>query len=56
MKTDKVTKQKIARDVLISLFLFALPVILMFLSFKISGQRPWKNIPHSKTTAYATVR
>jgi hypothetical protein len=36
------TQQKIIRDVLISLVLYALPVILMFLSFKITGQRPWK--------------
>ncbi|SEW25413.1 hypothetical protein SAMN05428988_3634 [Chitinophaga sp. YR573] len=42
MKTDKVTQQKIIRDVLISLVLYALPVILMLLSFKITGQRPWK--------------
>lgn len=44
MKTDKVTQQKIIRDVLISLVLYALPVILMLLSFKITGQRPWKKI------------
>ncbi|SFE07183.1 hypothetical protein SAMN05518672_104373 [Chitinophaga sp. CF118] len=43
MKTDKLTQQKIFRDVLISLLLYALPVILMLLSFKITGQRPWKN-------------
>ncbi|WP_186774603.1 hypothetical protein [Chitinophaga pinensis] len=42
MKLDKVTRNKITRDALISIFLFALPVLLMLLSFKISGQRPWQ--------------
>ena len=41
MKLDKVTRNSIIRDALISIFLFALPVLLMLLSFKISGQRPW---------------
>ena len=43
MKTDPITQRKIIRDILISLVLFALPVLLMLLSFKISGQRPWKH-------------
>lgn len=47
MKTDKITQQKILRDVLISIFLYALPVLLMLLSFKISGQRPWKDAQHT---------
>lgn len=47
MKTDKFTQQKILRDVLISILLYTLPVILMFLSFKITGQRPWKNISNT---------
>lgn len=42
MKLDKVTRNKLTRDALISIFLFALPVLLMLLSFKISGQRPWQ--------------
>lgn len=42
MKLDKVTRSKIIRDALISVFLFALPVLLMLLSFKLTGQRPWK--------------
>ena len=33
MRLPKETKQKIFGDVIISLFLYALPVILMFLSF-----------------------
>ena len=47
MKTDKITQQRIIRDALISIVLYALPVLLMLLSFKLSGERPWKQ--HSQT-------
>lgn len=43
MKTDQETIRKITRDALISILLYALPVLLMLLSFKITGQQPWKN-------------
>ncbi len=43
MQLQKDTKQKIIRDITISLFLYALPVILMFLSFYITGKKPWLN-------------
>ena len=41
MQLEKETKQKIIRDLLVSLFIYALPVLLMFLSFYISGKKPW---------------
>ena len=47
MRTDTVTKQRILRDVIISIFIYALPVLLMLLSFKITGQRPWKDKPNT---------
>lgn len=37
------TQNRILRDALISIFIYTLPVLLMLLSFKISGQRPWKD-------------
>jgi Trk-type K+ transport system membrane component len=43
MKLAKETKQKIIRDALVSLFIYALPVILMFLYFSLTGQKPWLN-------------
>ncbi|WP_199415079.1 hypothetical protein [Chitinophaga silvisoli] len=49
MKTPVVTQKRILRDVIISIFIYALPVVLMLLSFKISGQRPWKDKPNSTT-------
>jgi hypothetical protein len=45
MKTPVVTQKRILRDVIISVFIYALPIVLMLLSFKISGQRPWKDKP-----------
>jgi hypothetical protein len=49
MKTPVVTQKRILRDVIISIFIYALPVVLMLLSFKISGQRPWKGTSNSTT-------
>jgi len=41
MKTPKSTIQRIAKNALLSLFIYALPVILMFITFSIKGERPW---------------
>ena len=43
MKIDSATSNKLKRDLLVSLFIYALPVVLMFLYFLLSGQRPWEN-------------
>jgi hypothetical protein len=43
MPLAKETKQKIIRDLSVSLFIYALPVLLMFLSFYVTGKRPWQN-------------
>jgi hypothetical protein len=51
MKTDRITQHKIIRDVLISILLYALPVLLMLLSFRITGQRPWKQPAQSVVKA-----
>lgn len=50
MQLQKETKQKIIRDIAVSLFLYALPVILMFLSFYITGKKPWLNQEKKNTT------
>lgn len=41
------TQHRILRDALISIFIYTLPVLLMLLSFKISGQRPWQEKAHT---------
>lgn len=43
MKMQKHISDRIVRNVLLSLFIYALPVVLMLLTFYISGERPWKN-------------
>lgn len=45
MKMEKATKDRIARNVFLSLFIYLLPVALMFISLLISGQRPWLKKP-----------
>ncbi|UCJ10086.1 hypothetical protein KTO58_13070 [Chitinophaga pendula] len=42
MKLEKSVAAKLIRDGIISLFLYALPIALMFLYFYIRGERPWK--------------
>jgi len=42
MKIDDNTKKSIARNIFLSLFIYILPVLLMFLSFYITGKRPWE--------------
>jgi hypothetical protein len=50
MRLPKETRQKIIRDIAVSIFLYALPVILMFLSFYITGKKPWLNQPKKNNT------
>ena len=51
MQLPKETRQKIFRDVIVSLLLYALPVILMFLSFYVTGKKPWLNQSKKNNTA-----
>lgn len=43
MKIEQATKERIVRNVFLSLFIYLLPIALMFLTFTITGQRPWEN-------------
>ncbi len=50
MKVDKKTVQKVKRDLFISIFLYTTPILLMFLSFYLSGARPGQtNFPTTVT-------
>ena len=42
MKLETTTKQQIARNALLSLFIYVLPIALMFITFYFTGQRPWE--------------
>ena len=43
MKMQKHISDRIVRNVFLSLLIYALPVLLMLLTFYINGERPWKN-------------
>ena len=43
MKTAPTLTQKITRDALISILLYALPVALLFFTIYLSGARPWEH-------------
>ena len=43
MKAGKETIRKIIKDIFISLLLYATPVLLMLLAFKLTGRQPWRN-------------
>src|ERR1700761_6109077 len=50
MALDKTLKNNISRDVLISIFLYALPVVAVYLYFVSKGERPWINNAHAPLT------
>jgi len=43
MKMETATRQRIVRNALLSLFIFLLPIAAMFITFSITGQKPWEN-------------
>jgi hypothetical protein len=45
MKLERDVARKLLRDIVISLFIYALPVVLMLCTFYITGKRPWKDKP-----------
>ena len=51
MKLEQSTKVQITKNALLSLFLYILPIVLMFVTFAITGQRPWeKKQQHKQQT------
>ena len=42
MKMDIAVKKRIIRNAFLSLFIYVLPIALMFLTFYFTGQRPWE--------------
>lgn len=52
MKMDPEVKQQILRNALLSLFIYALPVLLMFAVFYFTGQNPWLNKHKAPTFGY----
>lgn len=54
MQIEKTLKKKIVRDILLSIVLYALPVLLMLLSFYVSNERPWKTYHPAPQTQHAS--
>ena len=46
MALDKILTKKIWKDISVSLFIYALPVVALFAYFAIKGQTPWVNNTH----------
>ncbi|SDL11674.1 hypothetical protein [Siphonobacter aquaeclarae] len=42
MKMEPRVARRIFRNALLSLLLYALPVLLMFATFYVTGERPWR--------------
>ena len=54
MKIEPQIAERIAKNVFLSLFIYALPIVLMLLTFYFSGERPWKT--YVKPTTQATYK
>lgn len=54
MKMEPRIARRIFWNVLVSLFIYALPVLLMLLSFYVSGERPWEKKQESAAQVPST--
>ena len=48
MKIETAVKQRIIRNAFLSLFIYVLPIALLFLTLYFTGQRPWEKKTHKK--------
>ncbi|WPV02604.1 hypothetical protein SNE26_12520 [Mucilaginibacter sp. cycad4] len=48
MKLEEAKKTRIVKNAILSLFLYTLPIVLMFATFYITGERPWEKKQHHK--------
>ena len=55
MKMEKATKDQIARNVIVSLFIYLLPIALMSVTFLITGQRPWEKKQQKTEKTKSTI-
>jgi len=42
MKIEPAIARRMLKNILLSIFIYALPVLLMLLSYYFSGERPWE--------------
>ncbi|EHQ24983.1 hypothetical protein [Mucilaginibacter paludis] len=55
MKLEEPVRKRIIRNAILSLFIYALPVILMIITFYFTGQRPWVKNQQHKQVNQSTV-
>lgn len=55
MKLEEPVKKRIVRNAILSLFIYALPVVLMIVTFHFTGQRPWLKNQQNKKPNPSTV-
>ncbi|WP_184545186.1 hypothetical protein [Mucilaginibacter sp. FT3.2] len=55
MKMEQATRQRITKNVILSLFIYILPIAAMFITFTITGQRPWLKKQPVKTQQTKSV-
>jgi hypothetical protein len=53
MRIDADVRKKIIRNASFSLLIYALPIVMMFLTFYVRGQRPWEK---TGTSAQLTTK
>jgi preprotein translocase subunit YajC len=56
MKTPKGTIQRILRNALLSLLIYSLPILLMFFTFSITGQKPWQKKAKTETSTTQSIK
>jgi hypothetical protein len=56
MKIDPAIRKQIVKNALFSLLIYALPVVLMFLTFYVRGERPWEKANPAAHASGAEVR
>jgi hypothetical protein len=42
MRMEKKAVNRIVKNIMLSLIIYALPIVLMLLSFYLTGERPWQ--------------
>lgn len=55
MKMEPRIARRLVRNALLSLFLYALPVLLMFATFYLTHQRPWEKKARQNVDKAAAV-
>ena len=56
MKIDPAIRKRLVKNALLSLLIYALPVVLMFFTFYVRGQKPWEKTSPAAHASDAEVK